>query len=113
MKKKKVTKQESGLYRHGYFTFMEYFATGEGFTYEINFCYADTKKEAIEKHLDRFVGDRKESRDYFGCGVAVYRSDSKKAADLIKQFFVHHEAFIKHMNAAGIEFYFKTYYNYS
>lgn len=112
MAKKKVTK-DTGFYRHSYFTFMEYFATGEGFTYEINFCHADSKKAAVEKHLDRFVGERKEARDYFGCGVVAYRSDSKKAAELIKQFFVPHEQFIKHMNGAGIEFYFKTYYNYS
>ena len=120
MAKKKVTKTKAvgdiPHERRGYLTYMEYFATGEGFTYEINFCYADTKQEAIEKHLDRFIGtdpNKQSARNYFGVGVVAYESDSKKAEEMINHLFKDGGAILHHLNTAGIEFHFKFYYNHS
>jgi hypothetical protein len=95
---------------------MEYFATGEGFTYEINFCVVDTPEQAIEKHLDKFIGigpKYKNSRDYFRLGVQALRLKSATAKKLLQQWFVNSESIYNHLNAAGIEMQFKIYYNHS
>ena len=111
--KKKVTKKKSDLYSNGYLTYMDYSATGEGRTVELNFCFADTEKEAREKHLDKFVGDHKESRDYFGNGVLVCNIKSKQAKKLFSSIFRFGEGLHKDMVKAGIEFHLKIYFNYS
>ena len=110
MAKKKVTKNDECK---AWLTFMDYFATEEGRTLEMNFCYADTKKQAKEKHLDRFVGEEKESRDYFGVWVEVYPIESKKAKELLVQLFQFGEHFHKNLVEAGIEFHLKCHCNYS
>ena len=114
-KEKELQKQlpDTELHR-GFLTYMEYGATGEGMTYEINFCYADNKEEAIEIHLDRFIGKtNKSARDYFRVGVAVYDSKSTKAMELLEYFFKNNVDIFKHLNGAGQEFHFKLHYNYS
>jgi len=96
-----------------YITYMEYFATGEGMTYEINFCYAIDKKEAIEKHLDRFYGKNKRAKDYFRVGIVAFESKSKKAEEILNEFFKEERKLLTHLNNAGTEFHFKIHYNYS
>ena len=76
------------------------------------------KEEAIEKHLDKFIEptamiDEEETRDYYRRLITPMKSDSKEAKKLFKVWFANGEALFKHMNAAGIEFSFKMYYNYS
>lgn len=99
--------------REGYITFMDYFATGEGRTVEINFCYADSEKEAIEKHLDRFDVKDKAARDYFRLDIVAHKSNSKKAEKMMEMFIASHKWILKCLNEAGLEFYFKLYFNYS
>lgn len=92
---------------------MEYFATGEGFTYEVNFCFANTKKEAIEKHLDRFGVTDKAGRDYFRVGIEVQKLDSKRTKEILKSFFVMPDEIFKHLKNAGLDLHFRLHYNYS
>ena len=109
----KKLRQKKSRYNGGYLTYMDYAATGEGRTIEFNFCYADNKKQAKERHLDRFCGDNKASRDYFGVGVAVYRIEDKKSKKLLQEVFQLGDHFHKNLVEAGIEFYLKCYCNYS
>jgi hypothetical protein len=108
VKKKKVTSK-----RQGYLSFMDYFATGEGRTTEFNFCYADSKEEAKDNHLDKFVGERKEARDYFGSGIKVVTVKSTEAKTLLDTFFKNGELLQENLIKAGIEFHMKFYVNYS
>ena len=110
MKKKKVIESDKYI---GYLTLMEYFATGEGFTSEINFSYAYNKKEAIEKHLDRFNVIDKGTRDYFRPGIEACEFNGKKAKEIFTWAFHNGDAMYEHMNKAGREFYFKIHYNHS
>lgn len=115
MPKKKLQKSlpKTSSYRNEYITYMEYFATGEGFTYEINFCYADTKKEAIEKHLDRFGVKDEAGRQYFSVGIEVNKLESKRAKEILKLIFTMPDEMIKHLKNAGLDMYFRFHYNYS
>ena len=100
----------------GFLTYMDYFATGEGLTIEINFCLTDTAKQAKEKHLDRFIGtgnEHSDARAYFSQGIEVMRIESKKAKELLKEHFTWGEGLHKHLCEAGIEMHFKVYYNHS
>lgn len=113
--KKKLQKKEtvSETYRGGFLTYMDYAATGEGRTVELNFCYADTKAEALQKHLDKFYPDDKSAQNYFGVGVDVVRIESRKAKDLITDIFNHGQGMWKTMCEAGVEFHMKFHFNYS
>lgn len=101
------------MYRGGFLTYVDYAATGEGRTIELNFCYADTKEEAKQKHLDRFYPDDKHSQEYFGIGVQVMRIESKKAKELLSFIFNFGKGLHKDLVNAGIEFHLKFYFNYS
>jgi len=95
---------------------MDYFATGEGRTIELNFCYCDTEEEAKEKHLDRFIGTApkdKASRDYFGLGIEVMPIKDKKAKELLMDMFNHGEGTWKTLCRGGVEFHYKFYFNFS
>lgn len=118
MAKKKVTEPkvsgDVGYYRTGYWTHMEYFATGEGVTHEIQFCYADNPQEAIEKHLDRFVGkENQDARKYFGVGVTAYEYKSADAKKLLKAYLKNGEKLFNVFQEAGCEMYMKIYWNFS
>lgn len=97
----------------GFLTYMDYAATGEGRTVEINFCLVSSEDEAREKHLDRFVGKDESSRNYFGVGVDVSPIESEKAKELLQNVFKFGDNLHKNLVEAGIEFYFKCYVNYS
>lgn len=100
----------------GFLTCMDYFATGEGRTIELNFCYCDTKEEAKEKHLDRFIGkDPKDlaARNYFGVGVEVMKIESKKAKEVLMDMFKHGEGTWNALRKGGVEFHYKFYFNFS
>jgi hypothetical protein len=101
------------MYRGGFLTRMDYAATGEGRTIELNFCYADTKEEAKQKHLDRFCPSDPAAQEYFGVGVEVLRIESKKAKSLLEGFFKFGKGLHKDLVKAGIEFHLKIYVNYS
>ena len=112
--KKKLRKQpDPEMYRGGFLTYMDYAATGEGRTIELNFCYADSKKEAIERHLDRFIGADAGARKYFKVGVVAHDIKSKDAKELLQDVFNHSEGMWKALCEAGIEFHMKFYFNYS
>ena len=113
MKKKLQKQPDPEMYRAAYITFMDYFATGEGRTMEINFCYADTDKEAIERHLDRFYGKDDAARQYFGLGVEAARVGSKRAKEVISSIFKRPEVILGALKDAGVEFHWKFYFNYS
>ena len=110
---KKKLQEDPELYRGGFLTYMDYFATGEGRTIEINFCYADTKEEAKTKHLDRFYGTDEGARNYFGVGVDVMPINSKQAKDIIKNIFKFGKGLHHDLMHAGTEFHFKFHFNYS
>jgi hypothetical protein len=114
MKKKVTEKQAPELYSGAYITFMDYFATGEGRTLEINFCYADTPDEAKQKHLDRFYPNDKDAQEYFGHWVEVAKLNSKRAKTILGETFKEGVPGIPLVLAeAGCEFYWKFHFNYS
>lgn len=92
---------------------MYYHATGEGHIHEVRFCYADTKKEAIEKHLDAFGYTEQSARQYFGVGVEVCDFNSKKAKNLLNEVFKQAPAMHKTLMEAGLEMQFKLFFNYA
>lgn len=96
-----------------YLTYMQYFATGEGVTVQLLMSMVFSKQEAIEKHLDKYVGDRKEARDYFRNDIEVMKVDSKKAKKLMVDMFIYGEAMWEHIRKAGLTFNFEMYYNHS
>ena len=111
--KKKLQKPIDPEELNGYLTYMDYFATGEGRTIEINFCYAATPEEAKDKHRERFYPGDMDAWCYFGIGVEVYPIDSEKAKELIGNVFRFGEQLYKDLVEAGIEFHFKCHCNYS
>lgn len=110
--KKKVTKSDPEEYR-GFLTFMDYAATGEGRTVELNFCYADTETEARRKHLEKFYPNDKSAQDYFSAGVNVMLIKSKRAKKLMGNMFRFGKGLHKTLCEAGIEFHLKLCANYS
>ena len=110
--KKKITKSDPDEYR-GFLTYMDYAATCEGRTFELNFCYADTEAEAKQKHLDKFLPNDKRSQDYFGIGVEVMPIESEKAKKLLGLIFCFGKGLHKDLCEAGIEFHLKYYVNHS
>lgn len=97
----------------GFLTYMEYFATGEGMTIEFLFSHTDTHEEAKEKHLDKFIGNQKESRDYFGAGIDVMPIESDRAYKILDHHFKNAQWLHDQLKTGGIEFYWKYYVNHS
>jgi hypothetical protein len=88
---------------NGYLTYMNYSATGEGMTAEINFCYTNTPEKAKELHMDRFIGvgpTFQSAREYFGIDIDVMPFDSDKAKKILTQFFVDGESLHKHLKTS-------------
>jgi len=108
---KKVIKKSN--YYKQYLTYMDYFATGEGRTIEINYCFADNKEEAKIKHLDKFSVTSDSARNYFGPCIDVMPANSKKAKDIINYMFKFGNRLHKDLTKAGLEFHFKFYFNYN
>jgi hypothetical protein len=108
LQKKKVTKPSE--YKR-FLTSMYYHATGEGHIHELRFCYADTKKEAIEKHLDCFGYTEQSARKYFGVGVEVCDFKSEKAKKILRYVFQHSDQIYEMLKRGGMEMQFKLYYN--
>jgi len=96
-----------------YISFMDYFATGEGRTIEINFCYAANPVEAIIKHLDYFYGDDQSARGYFGIGVEAVELESKRAKEIISVIFTNPEGMIDILKRGGQELRWKFRFNFS
>jgi hypothetical protein len=96
-----------------FLTYMDYCATGEGLTIEYLLSMTNTPAEAVEKHLDKFVGDRKESRDYFRNGIVVTPIGSKKAKTLLEMHFKNVDWLQDQLKRGGIEFHWKYYVNHS
>lgn len=92
---------------------MNYFATGEGMTHEINHCWADNPQEAIEKHLKEFGNKTKSSRDYFRPGVEAMLASSKDAKKLLMRFFKDGGKMFHIMQDAAFELHMKLYWNFS
>lgn len=118
MSNKKVTKNKvvgDVPYEYqGFLTYMDYLATGEGRTIEINFCYANNEANAKEKHLDRFYEkDNSAARNYFGVGIEVFPIESKNAQDIIESFFASGKQLHEDLRSAGLEFHFKFHFNHS
>lgn len=114
-KKKKVLIAEIVDEYRGFLTYMDYFATGEGRTVELNFCYADTKREALEKHGKRFYSDNADSWNYFKVGVEVLdiKKNKNKVMQILTVCIGQPDAIYKIMTEAMIEMYFKFYFNYN
>lgn len=91
---------------------MEYMATGEGFTEEVNFCYANNKKEAKQKHLDKCYPNDPDAAAYYGVGVTVMEFNTDKARQLCNRLFANGELLWMHMKGAGREMHFKIHYNH-
>ena len=111
-----------------YFCYLEYFATGEGMTDAMAVAYAeneeDAKKAFCVKHIcNVFINDEKHTQDcvnYFSHGVDVYdMNDETKHTEIkniMKSFFTEKNIeYMFHSNKAGalIDFYYKSYANYS
>lgn len=112
MPKKKLQKFPPAVVQQ-WITFMDYFATGEGRTLEINFCYANTKEEAIEKHLDRFYGQDTGARNYFGVGVEACALQSARAKEVIGSIFNKPKTVLDTLKDAGGEFFWRFHFNFS
>lgn len=108
-----MTQKNDNMYKDTFLTYMDYAATGEGRTVEINFCYADSEEEAKQKHLDRFYGSNKEAQDFFRVDVDVMRLESPEAKNLLKNVFKFGGGLHKDLLKAGIEFHLKFHFNYS
>jgi len=110
-----------------YFCYLNYFATGEGMTNAMAVAYAeneeDAKKAFILKHLCNVFINEKHTQDcvnYFLHGVVVYdindETQHAKIKNIMKDFFTENNIeYMFHANKAGalIDFYYKSYANYS
>lgn len=95
-----------------YLTHLTYFATGEGFFYQIRFCYADSDTEAKQKHLDEFF-DNDASKNYFGAGIEVLKWNTKDAKEILSKLIVNGDMLHETLKVAGQEMSFVVRYNYS
>jgi len=109
--KKKSQKKIDPEVLDGYLTYMDYVATGEGRTIQINFCYAENPETAHQKHLDKFYPNDKKAQEYFGVDVDTMPIESKKAKDVLKTFFS--DGMHTPLKEAGIDFHFCFHFNYS
>jgi len=110
-----------------YLCFLEHFATGEGMIHCIAAVHAENeenaKKAFIRKHICNEMpteDNTKECVSYFSHGAILYdigdETQHAKVKSIMKDFFT--EGNIEHMfhaNKAGalIDFYYKSYANYS
>jgi hypothetical protein len=107
-----------------YFCFLEYFATGGGMTYCIAAVYAeneeDAKKAFCIKHMCNNDATNMLCISHFSRGVVVYdisdETQHAKVKSVMNYFFT--EKNIERMFAANkagalIDFYYKSYVNYS
>lgn len=110
-----------------YFCYLNYFATGEGMIHAMAVAYAeneeDVKKAFCVKHICNVFINEKHTQDcvnYFSHGVVVYdMNDETKHTEIkniMKNFFTESNIeYMFHSNKAGalIDFYYKSYANYS
>jgi hypothetical protein len=107
-----------------YFCYLNYFATGEGMTNAIAVAYAeneeDAKKAFILKHICNNDAANMLCISYFSHGVVVYDMNDEtqhaKIKNIMKDFFTENNIeYMFHANKAGalIDFYYKSYANYS
>lgn len=107
-----------------YFCYLEYFATGEGMTDAVAVAYAeneeDAKKAFCVKHICNNDTTDMLCISYFSHGVDVYdMNDETQHAEIkniMKSFFTEKNIeYMFHANKAGalIDFYYKSYANYS
>ena len=110
-----------------YFCYLNYFATGEGMTNAMAVAYAENeeyaKKAFIRKHICNEMPTEDNTKDcvnYFSHGVIVYDMDDEtqhtKIKNIMKDFFTENNIeYMFHANKAGalIDFYYKSYANYS
>lgn len=108
---------------------MEHFATGEGITFAMAAVHAESEEDAKKEFCLKYICDASliENTEYIqGCisyfshGVVVYdigdETQHAKVKNIMKDFFT--EKNIEHMFAynnvgALIDFYYKSYVNYS
>jgi hypothetical protein len=107
-----------------YFCYLNYFATGEGMTNAMAVSYAENKEAAKKafciKHLCNNDATNMLCISYFSHGVVVYDMNDEtqhaKIKNIMKDFFTENNIeYMFHANKAGalIDFYYKSYANYS
>jgi len=107
-----------------YFCYLNYFATGEGMTNAMAVAYAeneeDAKKAFCIKHICNNDATDMLCISYFSHGVVVYDMDDEtqhaKIKNIMKDFLTENNIeYMLHANKAGalIDFYYKSYANYS
>lgn len=107
-----------------YFCYLNYFATGEGMTNAMAVAYAeneeDAKKAFCIKHICNNDATDMLCISYFSHGVVVYdindETQHTKIKNIMKDFFTENNIeYMFHANKAGalIDFYYKSYANYS
>jgi hypothetical protein len=100
-----------GTDRMAYITYMDYFATGEGTSVEIQFCWANTSEEAIEIHLNKFEYKVESERNYFRPGIIVYDYRDPKVLELFNRIFVNGEHHFELMHNAAFDLKLKLHWN--
>ena len=108
-----MKKLQKAIKLERYISFMDYFATGEGRTIEINFCYAANPREAKAKHKARFYPGNMDAWEYFGPDVEVANTESKRATRVITAIFNNPDIVLDALNKAGVELHFRFHFNYS
>ena len=99
---------------HSYLTFLQHFATGEGITTEIALVHAENKRMAIERHLSIFYDESEEdAKQYYRGDVAIFPADSPNSKRILNAWFKDSDMILKGWKLGGVDFYFKTYNNYS
>ena len=107
-----------------YFCYLNYFATGEGMTNAMAVAYAENKEAAKKtfciKHLCNNDATDMLCISYFSHGVVVYdindETQHTKIKNIMKDFFTENNIeYMLRANKAGalIDFYYKSYANYS
>ena len=107
-----------------YFCYLNYFATGEGMTNAMAVAYAENEEAAKKafciKHMCNNDATNMLCISYFSHGVVVYdMNDETKHTEIkniMKDFFTENNIeYMFHANKAGalIDFYYKSYANYS
>jgi hypothetical protein len=107
-----------------YFCYLNYFATGEGMPNAMAVAYAENEEAAKKafciKHICNNDATNMLCISYFSHGVVVYdMNDETQHAEIkniMKDFFTENNIeYMFHANKAGalIDFYYKSYANYS
>lgn len=100
-----------GADRMAYITYSDYFATGEGTTIEIQFCWAETSQKAIEEHLNKFGYIIKSSREYFRPGILVFDYRDPKVLKLFNEIFVNGKHHFEVMHNAAFDLKLQLHWN--